>query len=230
MCGRYTFRHAEDLRRFIEELTGEAMDPPPARYNVAPAQENPVVRRGAADARPRLQAMRWGLVPPWDRSEKPRFAPINARAEEMLGKPAFRAAVQQRRCVVPADGYFEWQRPDERTKIPHYITRKDERPFFMAGIYEAATGTRPPTYALLTCAPNALLTRIHDRMPVILPPAAVAQWLTPGPLKPAEAAAICVPFDPAAMQAWPVSSVVNNARHDVPECVVPVLTVPGQSR
>lgn len=222
MCGRYTIEKAEAMRRLLELMTGETVEIGP-RYNVAPAQDNPVVAHAAGEARPRVHRMRWGLVPFWEKNEKPKFAPINARSEEMMGKPTFRQSVQKRRCAVPADGFYEWRRPDERTKIPHLISLRDRAPFFIAGLYEDATAIRPETYALLTCAPNRLMEPIHDRMPVILTPETLARWLRPGPITPEEVASICVPYDASAMQEWAVSSVVNNARHDVPECVVPVL-------
>lgn len=222
MCGRYTLQHAERLNALIASLTEAAYAAVAPRFNVAPSQENPVVAAGE-DGRLHATTMRWGLVPYWDRSETPKFAPINARSEEMLGKPTFKQSVQKRRCVVPADGYFEWKRRDERTKIPYFISRKERRPFFLAGIYETATETRPATYALLTCAPNPTLAAIHDRMPVILPEPAVRRWLAPGPVTLESVSSICVPYDAADLQAWAVSSIVNNARHDVPECVEPVL-------
>ncbi len=222
MCGRYTLQDPERLDALIASITEEAYATVAARFNVAPSQQNPVIAMGP-DGRPHASAMRWGLVPYWDRSETPKFAPINARSEEMLEKPTFKQSLQKRRCLVPADGYFEWKRRDERTKTPYLISLKDRRPFFFAGIYETATEDRPATYALLTCAPNPTLAAIHDRMPVILPPSAVDRWLQPGPLTSEGVKELCVSYDAAEMQAWAVSSIVNNARNEVPECVVPVL-------
>jgi len=221
MCGRYTFQHVEALNRLIESLTGQTLEKLVARYNVAPSQDNPVV--AAAEDRPNARRMRWGLVPFWDQSAKPKIAPINARSEEMMAKPTFKQAVQKRRCVVPADGFYEWQRPNERTKIPHLIGLKERKPFFIAGLYETETEVRPETYALLTCGPNSLMAEIHDRMPVILAGAALARWLQPGPITAEEVARICVPYEAGRMAAIQVSAVVNSARHDGPECVVPVL-------
>jgi len=221
MCGRYTFQHAEALRQLIESLTGESYEEYIARYNVAPTQDNPVVAPEPA-GRPRRRTMRWGLVPASDPAAKPKLIHVNARSEEILGKRTFKEAVQLRRCVVPADGYYEWKRPDERTKLPYLISLHERRPFFIAGIYEEATALRPETYALLTCGPNRLMAEIHDRMPVILDAPGLARWLEPGPIGPAEMSSICVPYDDAAMQAWPVSAIVNSARHEVPECVAPV--------
>lgn len=221
MCGRYTFQHAEALRRLIESLTGETYEEFMTRYNVAPTQDNPVVVPDAA-GRARRRTMRWGLIPASDPAEKPRLIHVNARSEEILGKRTFREAVHRRRCVVPADGYYEWKRPDARTKLPHLISLRDRRPFFMAGIFEEATALRPETFALLTCGPNRLMAEIHDRMPVILDAPGLARWLQPEPIGATEMSSICVPYDDAAMQAWPVSAVVNSARHEVPECVVQV--------
>lgn len=225
MCGRYTLENTEALRDLIASLTQEEYAELMTRYNVAPSQENPVV---AADetGRPRLHKMRWGFVPYWDKSEKPKIAPINARSEEMMGKPTFKQAVQKRRCAVPADGFYEWKRPDEKTKIPHLIGLKGRKPFLIAGIYEAASETRPETYALLTCAPNQLMAKIHDRMPVILTESSLKRWLAPGAITPEEVAKVCVPFAAEHMAAIQVSAVVNSARNDVPECVLPVMQQP----
>ena len=221
MCGRYTFQHTEALRQLIESLTGESYEDYVARYNVAPTQDNTVVAPDPA-GRPRRRVMRWGLIPASDPAPKPRLIHVNARSEEMLGKRTFKAAVQERRCAVPADGYYEWKRPDQHTKLPHLISLQGRKPFFIAGLYEEATALRPETFALLTCGPNRLMAAIHDRMPVILDEAGLDRWLKPGPITAAEAASICVPYNDEAMQAWPVSATVNSARHEVPECVVQV--------
>jgi putative SOS response-associated peptidase YedK len=224
MCGRYLLSNSAALRAEMERLTGLTFEEyaPRPRYNVSPSQLNPVVATDPG-GRPRAALMRWGLVPFWDQSEKPKFAPINARSEEMLGKPTFRQSVQQRRCVVPADGFFEWKRPDAHTKLPYCIGLTDGAPFFMAGIHEAATPTRPETFALLTVGPNELMRPIHDRMPVILDEPAARRWLEPGPMTPEKAASLCVPYPATRMRAYPVSTLVNNPRNDLPECIEPVL-------
>ena len=224
MCGRYTIRDPKALAEMIERITGEVVKIT-ARYNVAPSQTNPVVRM-ADDTSPRMTEMRWGLVPFWERSEKPKFAPINARSEEMMTKPMFKQSVQERRCVVPADGFFEWHKLDEKTKVPFYIGLKDGGPFYIAGIYEKATDTRPDTYALLTTGPNELMKGIHDRMPVIMDEAEAKQWLAPGKHTPDEVTAMCGSFPAAKMRAFPVSTIVNSPRNDVPECVEPVVGYP----
>ncbi len=229
MCGRYTLQNAEALVRLIAGITDGESRVITVRYNVCPSQISPVVRVGG-QGQPTSVLMRWGLVPFWDKSEAPKFAPVNARSEDMLGKPTFRQAVQKRRCVIPADGFFEWKRLDAKTKIPHHFCLKDGAPFVIAGLYEEATASRPETYCLLTTGPNALMAPIHDRMPVILTPERARQWLQPGPLVPETAQTLCQPYDAGAMAAWPVSSIVNSPRNDVPECVVPVSapTSPGE--
>ena len=148
MCGRYTLTNSAAVREEMERITGLSFEEFAPRYNAAPSQTMPVVATDD-DGKFRITLMRWGLVPFWEKSDKPKFVPINARSEEMFGKPMFRQSVQKRRCLVPADGFFEWKRFDEKTKIPHFIGLKKREPFFIAGIYEAATELRPETYALL---------------------------------------------------------------------------------
>ena len=222
MCGRYTIRDPKALAEMIERITGEVVKIT-ARYNVAPSQTNPVVKM-TGESKPQMTEMRWGIVPFWDRSEKPKIMPINARAEEMMTKPMFKQSVQERRCVVPADGFFEWHRLDEKTKVPFYIGLKDGGPFYIAGIYEKATETRPDTYALLTTGPNELMEGIHDRMPVILDEPAAKRWLEPGRHSSGEIAAMCGRYPADRMRAYPVSTVVNSPRNDIPECVQPAGT------
>jgi len=134
----------------------------------------------------------------------------------------FRQSVQQRRCLALADGFYEWKRIDEKTKIPHFISLKDGAPFLIAAIYEAATELRPETYALLTTGPNKLMEAVHNRMPVILDPDAGKRWLEPSAITADKLAGICQPFPEEQMQAYPVSTIVNSPRNDVPECIVPV--------
>jgi putative SOS response-associated peptidase YedK len=221
MCGRYGL---VDPKRMIADMVfipgvtfPEELRP---RYNIAPSQNNPVVATDDLGT-PRGALMRWGLVPFWDKSEKPKFAPINARSEDVLSKPMFRQSVQKRRCLVLADGFYEWKRVDEKTKIPHFISLRDGAPFFIAGIYELATEVRPETYALLTTGPNELMEAVHNRMPVILDQEAGKRWLQPGALAADQVADLCRPFQADRMRAYPVSSIVNAPRNDVPECIVP---------
>ena len=218
MCGRYTLKNPKAVAAAYPAAAGliEALG---ARYNVAPSQALPVVVRDgdrAAAAR-----MAWGLVPAWERSARPRLAPTNARSEEALQKPLFRAALQKRRCLVPADGFYEWRRVGEKTKVPHHIQRLDGRPFAMAGIYEEANELRPATFALLTTGPNELMAPIHDRMPVILTAEGERRWLADEGLDAATLASLATPFPAAELEAFTVSPLVNNARHDTPDCARP---------
>jgi len=222
MCGRYTLadpnRVAEQmLRDFGVIIAAEA-----PRYNVAPSQVVPIIH---ANERGELvsQEMRWGLVPFWDTAEKPKIAPINVRSEEAFGKPMFRQCLQHRRALFPADGFFEWQAAAHPGgKTPFRIGLAEGAPFVIAGIYETATTLRPsPTCALLTTAPNSLISLIHNRMPVIMEAAVARRWLRPGPISEAEYAGFCVSFPAEAMAAHPVSTLVNNVRNNGPELIVP---------
>lgn len=191
------------------------------RWNIAPSQQVTVLH--AEGDRVEGQGMRWGFVPPWDRSEKPRLAPINARSEEAFGKPLFREAVRSRRCLVPADGFYEWQRTGETTKTPYCLGLASERPFFLAGLYaDAFPGLRPPTFALLTTQPNGAVAPVHDRMPVMLEDGAADRWLRPGPLTEEDYRTLCRPIGSEDMLVWPVSTLVNNPRHETAEVCAPV--------
>ena len=131
-----------------------------SRYNIAPSQELPVVINDDG-GRAKVATMRWGLVPFWDKSEKPKIAPINAWSEDAFAKPMFRQSIQKRRALIPADGFYVEAPPGDR-KQPFDICLKDGRPFFFAGIYEEATGIRPATYLLFTTRPNSLMAEIHQ--------------------------------------------------------------------
>lgn len=220
MCGRYTLTvDPADLR---DAFQLEAAPPPDLqpRYNIAPTQPVAVI----ANAGPRrVELFQWGLIPSWAKDAKIGNSLINARAETVAEKPAFRAAFKRRRCLILADGFYEWQREGEgrgARKTPMFIQMKDGRPFAFAGLWEVwkAPGGEPlRTCTIITTTPNALMAPIHDRMPVILPPAAYAAWLAPGELPAAEALALLQPCDAALMAARAVSTRVNNPRFDGPE-------------
>lgn len=219
MCGRYTIKQPAAVASAYAVAAG-LLESQGARFNVAPSQALPVIFR--AGDRLAAASMTWGLVPAWERAAKPRLAPTNARSEEALQKPMFRPALQKRRCLVPADGFYEWRRVGEKTKVPHHIQLTCARPFAMAGIYEEANDLRPATFALLTTGPNELMVPIHDRMPVILTPEGEHRWLADEALDAATLASLATPFPAAAMEAFTVASLVNNARHDTPDCAQPV--------
>lgn len=223
MCGRYRLKDPERVLQVLRAVFGERLGPVTLerRWNVAPSQQVTVLhaRGDGIDG----QSMRWGFVPPWDRSEKPRLAPINARSEEAAGKPMFRDAVRSRRCLIPADGFYEWQRTDATSKTPYCIGLASERPFFLAGIHtDAVAGLRPATFALLTTRPNAAVAPVHDRMPVILEGPRAVQWLRPGALAEADFRRLCEPVASDETLLWKVSALVNNPRHETAEVCLPV--------
>ena len=221
MCGRYTLRRvslvftdfdAAPVPRF-EEFTERPL------FNIAPSQHVPVVRLDAKGERT-VSRVRWGLIPHWMKG-KPKTAPINARAETAMTGGMFRQAFERRRCLVPADGFYEWQGKTP-PKQPYYIRMKDDALFAFAGLWERWTpeeGAEPvDTFAILTTSPNGLMRPIHDRMPVIIPKNDYARWLDRG--KPAaDVADLLKPFDAAPMEAQPVGRHVNSPKNDGPECV-----------
>jgi putative SOS response-associated peptidase YedK len=208
MCGRYTLiapeRIAKTYPRFAPTEFSQTRLP---RYNVAPTQAVLGVRNDGQD---RIEALRWGFAPAW--SETPSAPPlINARAETLAGRPAFRDALRRRRCVVFADGFYEW-----RAKKPVYFTLADGAPFAFAGLWEPGHDAAP-SCVIVTCAPNALVRGVHDRMPVILTPDAIPLWLAPEELPPDVASSVLQPYDATRMRARDVSTRLNNAGYDAPD-------------
>lgn len=218
MCGRFLRKRAERIAKRTSEVLHIDLREIQTSFNIAPSQTLEMVAAGES-GKLVAREMRWGLIPSWAEGDKAKVAPINARSEEVFSKPMFRQAVQKRRCVIPADGFYEWKRYSEKLRQPYHIQLRDGEPFFFAGIYGASTETRPATFALLTTAPNAVMTGIHDRMPVILREDALRPWLTPGGLTGEQLAALCGPYAAEAMEAWPVSSIVNSPANNSPQCI-----------
>lgn len=220
MCGRYQI----DKAREVEELLAALFQLKVAiglRFNVCPMQTMLTVA-SQEDGAPRAAGMRWGFVPYWDQSDIPKISPINARSEGVLTTRMFRQAVQRRRCAVPATGFYEWHRIDQKTKIPYLFRLRGSRPFFFAGIFEGASDKHPESFAMLTTGPNALMTPIHDRLPVILDDDAARRWIAPGPLESEALAEFSTPYPAGEMEAFEVSRLVNNPRNDSPEVAEPV--------
>jgi putative SOS response-associated peptidase YedK len=228
MCGRFVLTSPAQV---IAEVFG--VDPPAElapRWNVAPAQPLLVVRAGESPEPERVvHSLRWGLVPWWSK-ERPRGATmINARAETAPERPAFRDAFRRRRCLVPADGFYEWQAPAggrASPKQPYLITLEAGGPFAFAALWDRwrpKDAGSPPleSCALLTTAPNALMRPIHDRMPVILPRSAWSGWLDPAVADVDRLRALLVPYPAGEMVATAVSPWVNDPRHDDPRCIEP---------
>ncbi len=222
MCGRYTLAvEREQLKlRFGLETTGVELRP---RYNVAPGQEMPVVV--AKDGRD-LKLMRWGLVSSWARDETVGYKMINARSETVHQKPSFRTPFRERRCLVPADGYYEWRKtPGLKRKTPVRFILTDGRLFGFAGLWDVwrdPDGHERVTYTILTTGANDLSRPIHHRMPVILRQQDEEVWLDPDVKEPSELLPLLMPYPSEAMNAYEVSTVVNSPSHDSPECIAPV--------
>lgn len=218
MCGRYVLKNPKQASEALARLGVKAADSPPLplHYNVAPAQTMPVIRGGEEWA---LADLRWGHLVQFGPAAKPTLL-INGRSEMAAEKRTFKKAVQDRRCIVPADGFFEWkQNPNIKFKLPYYFRVKGEPTFWIAGLHWPEDGDEPANYILLTTAPNELLAPIHDRMPVILDDAAAKAWLATGALKPGDMARLCASYPAGDMVADAVGTMVNNARNDAPECI-----------
>lgn len=217
MCGRFTIT----LTVGFSERFGldEVCVPPAPRYNIAPSQPVPVIvsRR---DGRKVARTMTWGLIPSWAR-DLPLVRPlINARAETLPDRRAFRGPLEQFRCLVPATGFYEWQSSGGR-KIPHYIRRKDGDLFAFAGLFDIWKGRDPAicSFSIVTTTPNALVVRYHDRMPAILQREFESRWLAPGIPDPADLARMLTPYPEELLEAYQVSAAVNDPGREGPELV-----------
>ena len=222
MCGRYSLTAtAKKLAETFVDYADVPADMPP-RYNIAPSQPIAVI---ANNERHQVEFFQWGLIPSWAKDPKIGNRMINARSETLAEKPSFRTAYRRRRCLVLADGFYEWRRNPDKSKTPMYIQLEDQAPFAFAGLWEVWHSPQADTIlscTILTTEPNDLMTSIHNRMPVILPRDAYAQWLDPNEQKPDQLQLLLKPYPAEEMIAHPVSTVVNNPSNDVPTCVQPV--------
>jgi len=225
MCGRYDNLIAREAYRalFAAERLPASNFPP--RYNIAPTDQIPIVRVDPRDGTRELAMVRWGLIPFWMK-EKPKVPHINARAETVHKLPLFREAFARRRCLIPATGFYEWQKRADG-KQPYRFVRKDFEPFAFAGIWEYARldGEAILSVAIIVGEPNPLASAVHDRMPVILMPEDYDAWL--GKQTPiADARAMLKPYDAALMKAYAVSRAVNSVKNDTEACIEPVAGEP----
>lgn len=221
MCGRYALFSPEEIVAAMFGLEGAGFPPP--SYNIAPPRAVAAVRTAPeGPARRELALLRWGLVPSWAKDPAIGNRMINARAETAPDKPAFRSAFRRRRCLVPADGFYEWRKAGAR-KQPYYVRLADGGPFAIAGLWERWEGPAGDVASctLLTTGPNDLLAPIHDRMPVILSPDDYGTWLDPEEQAPATLLPLLRPFPSDAMVAFPVRTLVNNPASDDPRCIEP---------
>jgi putative SOS response-associated peptidase YedK len=223
VCGRTTSTLSRD--QFAQLLDVDEVDAPelPISWNVAPTQDIYVAATTSSGSR-KLRALRWGLVPHW--SKEPRVGFINARAETMVTKPAFRSAVRFRRGVAPLSGFYEWKRPAPelraRTEPFYFQPASPGSALGVAVLYEVwrdAEGRPLRTVAIITTAANETMTPVHHRMPVILSPGDWAEWLAPGPLSAIRLAQLMAPAPDDLLETYPVSPAVNSAKNNGPELI-----------
>lgn len=239
MCGRYSLSQgltdlATDMGFGPELFTAGEIEPLEPRYNIAPGQQAPVivVAEEEEGKPPLLKMMRWGLVPPWAKDMNIGFRMINARSETVAEKPAFRGLLKSRRCLIPVDGFYEWRKKPgkPKDKEPFRFTVGDGGVFTLAGLWSLWQPTKegqpkegPPleSYTIITTAANGLVADIHDRMPVILAGEDRLAWLDRDISDPEQLKLLLTPFDPGKMGKHPVSKLVNSARNEGPEVLVP---------
>ena len=223
MCSRYNLISSPKVVRDYFSYETEAEFPP--RYNIAPSQPVAIVRRNARGVR-ELALVLWGLIPGWVKDPRAFKRLINARAETAAEKPSFRGPIRHRRCLVPADGYYEWTGP-ARARRPHLVRLKSGGPMAIAGIFESwlgADGSEIETMAILTVPANAALAHLHPRMPAILPPEVFEQWLDCRSGTAEEVLKLLVPAPDDLLEVVEVSDRVNDPRNEGPELQQPVHT------
>lgn len=216
MCGRYRLSATECLEEVFE---AEAAEVPLPRYNIAPSQPVHIVR--ADNGRRVFVSVRWGLVPFWAKDVSIGYRMINARSETVLWKPAFREAFATRRCLIPADGFYEWKRLGS-LKQPFHFGMKDDSLFAFAGLWDrwnSPDATVVESCTILTTTANGLVRDVHDRMPVILHPSHYQAWLAAPPAEAPSLIKFLVPFDPDLMRRYQVTRLVNNPQNDTLDCI-----------
>jgi putative SOS response-associated peptidase YedK len=224
MCGRYSLICIDDLGnrfRVFDPMMGAR-----SKFNVSPASEMPVIVRSEGN---HVAIMRWGLIPSGTRDIRAAKSLINARAETLEEKPAFRLLLKTHRCLIPASGFFEWKNEGKK-KNPYYIRLLDDPLLSFAGLYDQwhnPEGMTVSTYTIITCEANPLVAPLHDRMPVILSRSGEDRWLDPHPLTPEDLNRILVPYPAGCMEAIPVSHLVNNPAADDERVIQPLVSHTG---
>ena len=221
MCGRFTL--TVDPAELQDEL-GNFIYPPKfaPRFNIAPTQPVLAIPN---DGQNKADFFLWGLIPSWSKDPSIGNRLINARGETLAEKPSFRGSYKYKRCLILADGFFEWKaQPGAKTKTPYFIHMKNREPFAFAGLWDewhGPDGSQVKSCTIITISPNDLMTPLHNRMPVILPQEAYSKWLDKAPQMPENLQSLIRPYPSNEMAAYPVSLVVNNPKNDRAECVVP---------
>ena len=224
MCGRFVLKTSPDelARRF--EVAAPLPNFPP-NWNAGPGQDLPVLRFNPKTRLRQLDPIRWGFVPLWAKDLASGYKSINARSESIATNGMFKDAFRERRCLIPADAFYDWQAIGQ-AKRPYAIAMADRELFSMAGVWDRwkdpANGLWIRTFAIITTAANALCAPLHERMPAILDPDHHAAWLGEGEVEPGSLAAMLRPYDPTRMTVWPVSAAVGNVKNNGPELLEPV--------
>lgn len=224
LCGRFTLgvTMEELMLRYMLDDIPEYMDYRP-RYNIAPTQQ--VVAIIHDGTRRRAGTLRWGLIPHWAKDISIGSKLINARSETLLEKPAFRESFLRKRCLIPADGFYEWQKQENGKKVPFRITMEDKGIFSFAGLYDIwinPEGQKVSSCTIITTRPNSLMSPIHDRMPVVIPSGQEDRWLNRSVQRPEEISSLLSPYPANQMQAYPVSAAVGKVANDSIELISPV--------
>jgi putative SOS response-associated peptidase YedK len=231
VCGRYRLSRRKQVIEEYFDVTSDLEDWTP-RYNIAPTQHVPVIRQHPKEPRRDLSLLRWGLIPSWAKDPSAAANMINARSETAGTLPAFRDPLRLRRCLVPADGFYEWKRT-ATGKQPYCFEVNGGELFAFAGLWDRWRGSDGQwirSFSILTTTPNALTSPVHDRMPVILGREDFDLWLDPGMTNVPVVSELLKPYDAAQMSAYPVSSRVNQVQNDDAECSRPIVPADTQAR
>ena len=231
MCGRYRLSRRKQIieEHFASISEQQEWEP---RYNVAPTQSAPIIRQNPKEPHRELSLARWGLVPSWAKDSSAAARMINARSETADTKPAFSDALRFRRCLIPADGFYEWQKSGS-AKQPYCFEVREGELFAFAGVWDrwkGPGGKSLETFSILTTTPNAVTAAVHDRMPVILDPDSYDLWLDPGMKDVRAAAELLKPYDARLMRCYPVSTRINHVANDDEACSTPVEVAQIQNR
>ncbi len=231
MCGRYRLSRRKQIieEQFEAQPWDDDWSP---RYNIAPTQPVPVIRQHPKEPKRQLSLMKWGLIPHWAKTPSIATNTINAKSETAATKPAFRDPLKLRRCLIPADGFYEWRRTGT-AKQPYCFEVNDGELFAFAGLWDGwkdASGKWLKTCSILTTIPNAVTARVHDRMPVILDPDRYDLWLDPGMRDVRSASELLKPYDATRMRCYPVSARINRVVNDDEECSKSVEPAQPQNR
>jgi len=231
MCGRYRLSRRKQIIEEYFDATPWDDDWRP-RYNIAPTQPVPVIRQHPKEPVRQISSMLWGLIPHWAKDASGTASTINARSETAATKPAFRDPLKLRRCLIPADGFYEWKKMPS-SKQPYCFEVNDGQLFAFAGLWDGwkdANGNWVRTCSILTTMPNAMTSAIHDRMPVILNPDSYDLWLDPGMTNVQVVSELLKPFDPESMRCYPVSTRINHVANDDEDCSRPMDISEAQNR